>query len=372
MNRAPDPMDKTAEAVGIFLKKTFSTLHYDGPDLDTREISEISLMPVCTHRSQTDYFILGEFLHRVGIRRVRYAAGDNLTELPILGPKFRQWGAFSVHRSRASRKTYLRNLCEQVVDMLGAGDNVVVFPEGGRSYSGHMMEMRNGLIGACVLAQSRNPNDDYAFLPLAISYEVLPELLYFDMLNKGKKIRSSGSNFFRKLQGSMYYYGADIIAFSKFMIANRIHKNYGEVFIDYGEPLPINAIVNLQSDLDAHGRDDFSALRPSINKAGAALHKKLLQLYRILPMHVVAHLLHQNDNRLHDESHLVNQAAQAVADLKNKERNVKSLVSLDGKSLVEKGIAQLIRHKAVSMSRGRVSIRNSSVIRYFAASIQPE
>jgi glycerol-3-phosphate O-acyltransferase len=37
---------------------------------------------------------VGQCFFRERVSRLRFAAGDNLTNLPYLGPRFKKWGAF--------------------------------------------------------------------------------------------------------------------------------------------------------------------------------------------------------------------------------------------------------------------------------------
>ncbi len=358
---------RLAASVDSFLNRTFENVHIEGPALEPTTLASLNMMPVCTHRSQADYFLLGLFLYNMGIRRVRYAAGDNLTDLPFVGRRFKQWGAFPVSRDRVRNRTYVRTLCEQVARMLAEGDNVVVFPEGGRSYKGHMMEMKNGLIGASLVAQWRHPTQHFAFFPVAISYERLPELLYFDMLQKGKQIRSANGHVFKRIIGNAYYFGADLIAFSKFMLANKFRKRYGEVYIDYGEPIAIESVADLKTTYNDRARDDFSALRPAMQKAGESLHEAFLGLYRLLPMHVLSAVLAR---RTHcTRAAAVRRTAKILSRLRKQKRNTKSLDSFTEEQIVQYGIRQLAAFGAVACRQSRISVRKPSFIHYHAASV---
>jgi len=361
-------MIRVADNVRGFLHKTFDHIYCDGPPIDAREASKMSVMPVCTHRSQADYFIFGISLFDLGFNNIRYAAGDNLTELPFLGTKFRKMGAFPVERAKVMNRTYVRRLCEQAAGMLLGGDNIVVFPEGGRSYGGHMMELKNGMIGACLVAQWRNPDKAYYFFPAAISYEKLPELLYFDMLQKGRKLRGdSNGNVLKRLRGNMYYFGADIIAFSKFMIANKFNVTYGDVYLDYDAPVAVNDLVDLRSAYKPGARDDFSALHGAMQTVGDLMRRRFLALYRLLPMHVVSYII--DKKRPQTRSAIVQQVEGLVESLRTQQRNTKSLDHCSAEYIVDKGLEQLGAYRAVSARNNRIRIRKQSVITYYAAAI---
>jgi glycerol-3-phosphate O-acyltransferase len=359
--------NRIADQVRKFLKKTFNHVYIDGPQLDEQKMRAMSVMPVCTHRSQTDYFIFGQFLHDMGFRRIRYAAGDNLTKLPWLGPKFLRWGAFPVSRSRAMNRTYLRKLCEQVTGMMQEGSNVVVFPESGRSYKGQMMEIRGGMLGACLVAQWRNPDKQFYFFPSAISYERLPELLYFDMLQKGRDIRSENGNILNRIRGNFYYFGADIIAFSKLFISKNMNRTCGDIYIDYEKPVAVNDIIDLKAHFSAKSRDEFSSLRTAIQYAGEYLHSRFLSLYRLLPSHVLSRII-INKNSISRQG-AVQQVDKLVAALRKGNRNTKTLDSLSAEQIIDTGVSQLSAFKALSCKKGLILISKPSVIKYHAASI---
>ena len=89
--------------VEAFMQKIFTTINIDGPAIPPEKINENPTMAVCTHRSHLDYILLGMVLHQLHLNNLRFAAGDNLTNLPFLGRKFRSLGAFTVYRANAHK-----------------------------------------------------------------------------------------------------------------------------------------------------------------------------------------------------------------------------------------------------------------------------
>lgn len=360
-------LHNAAIVAGAFMHKTFANIHVDGPALSPEKINANPTMAVCTHRSHLDYVLLGIELHKLGLNNLRFAAGDNLTHMPYVGRKFTSYGAFSVYRARAHRKNYILELTKQVMDMLDNQDNIIVFPEGGRSYNGTMMEMKNGILAANVLAQHRCPERQYVYLPAAISYEKLPELLYFDMLQKGKKMRNRKADFIEQIKGNAYYYGADLIAFAKFFTAHKFGKHYGKVYIDYAESIAVNDIVDINKNYYPNSRNEFSAHRASIQIVGEEIRKQLLSLYRILPLHVVAAIV--KNSGICSQVEVVNKVPEIITTLEKKGRNCKSLIQLTEQEIVEKGISQLNFSKVISVKGNTLRIKNLNILHYYAASI---
>ncbi len=362
-------MIRVSSKVNAFIEQCFTEITYEGPELSADMLDQSAMMIPCTHRSQFDYFILGNFLHLRGVKNIRFAAGDNLTELPYIGKKFQGFGAFTVRRELALRKTYLRELCNEVVGMLQNDDNIIVFPEMGRSYSGAMMKIRTLILGAHVLDQVKRPDVAHTILPVAISYEQLPELPYFAMLEKGKSIRSANSGPAGALLGNAYYYGADLIAFGKLIARRRLGMRYGRLYVDYSEPIALNDILDLKSaNQTGGGRDELFAHRASMQRLSEILKEKFYSLYRLLPLHVVAGILAQKGGAAKKTE--IEQAIPGVLErLQAEDRNCKSIAGLSCADLLEAGLIGLGKTGSVEKSGNSVSVRKPKIIRYHAASL---
>lgn len=360
-------LQKAARPTELFMQKTFRNVVADGPPLSPRQMDTDPTMLVCTHRSHLDYVLLGMTFHKMGLNNLRFAAGDNLTLLPYAGKKFRSYGAFTVYRARSHRRSYIFELTQQVVQMLNNRDNIIVFPEGGRSYDGSMMAMKSGILAANILAQHRNPERRFVYLPVAISYERFPELFYFDILQHGRDLRAKKADMLTRIRGNMYYFGADLFAFMKFLTAHKFGIQYGDVFIDYGEPIAVNDIVDLKGNYAPHARNEFLAHKVSIQRAGEAIREQLLCLYRILPMHVVAAIVKETGPTTPLE--IQHRIPDVVAALVKNKRNCKSLHALADRAILEKGIAQLAFAKAIIQNGKLIHPKKNKILHYYAASI---
>jgi len=355
-----------SQGVHTFFCKVFTRFVVDGPAIDFAELTKHPVMIPCTHRSQADYFVLGQTVFDWGLRNMRFAAGENLTGLPFIGPKFTSLGAFSVKRESTLGRNYVRNLCDQVAAMLRNDDSIIVFPEGGRSYSGGMLDLKSGILASAILATARAPQHPVYMLPCAISYEQLPELLYFDMLGSGKKLRSS-KNPLSRMVGSMKYFGADIIAFCKFLLAPRFGRKYGAIYIDYERPIPVTDLVDIEHNRIENARDEFSAHRASMQILSSRMHEHFIALYRILPSHVLARTL--LDRRQRTLAELGPLCRETVENCTQKGRNVTSVLNLSDDELVSLGVQQLKTMKGIRIKNSTISIRRRSIVDYYAATI---
>ncbi len=357
-----------AEPVEAFMQKIFTAIHVDGPAISPEKINENPTMAVCTHRSHLDYILLGMILHRLQLCNLRFAAGDNLTNMPILGQRFRSLGAFTVYRANSHKRSYIFELTRKVMEMLDTRDNIIVFPEGGRSYNGKMLEIKGGILAANILAQSQSPERKYVYLPTAISYEQLPEVPYFKQILRGKVLRKNNSRFIKKMTGNAIYFGGDIFAFTKLAAAKKFGGNYGDVYIDYTDPIPVNDIVDIKKNYSPNARNEFFAHKTSIKAVGNEIRRQLFKLYRLLPMHVIAAILKESGPCAIDLTE--SKVNDVMNELQKKNRNCKSLNPLSEKEIVEKGVMQLCHSKAITFRRNILKPRYSEILDYYAASIE--
>ena len=361
-------VERVSQRVLSFFERTFSDIRFTGPSLDPDDLCSTPLIVVCTHRSQTDYFLAGSALYRMGVKNMRFAAGDNLTNLPFIGPRFRAYGAFTVRRNDTLGRGYVRNLCEKVVGMLGDGDTIIVFPEGGRSYGGNMMEIRGGIIGAGIVAQVREQTKNVRYMPMAISYECLPELRQFSTLLKGKQMRKRAHSGLERLLGSALYFGADAVAFARLLNAHRFGVGYGRVWVDYGRPIPVREMIDLERDIRRDARDDFSACRRAVQTVGLKIYDCFNSLYRILPVHVLARAIKDRPGSAAEE--LAGACRETVDSLDSSRLNLGELIGMSPSELWSSRMAQMRYTKAVAVRGNEVVIRKQPIVDYYAAALE--
>lgn len=349
-----------------FFEKYYTSVNLCGPELDTEKYQRNPLMFACTHRSHIDYILVGYELHKKGFKEMRFAAGDNLTRLPYIGSRFTSFGAFAVSRDNGFERNYVRRLCDSVVSMLDRGEPIIVFPEGGRSYSGAMLELKNGILGAAVLSQAKDLSRDVYIVPIAVSYEMIPDLPFFKLLLKGKQYKKKSNNVFKRLIGNLFYFGADVLAYLPLFINRKIKENFGNAYIDYKTPVSIRSIVDIEKNRIKNARDEFSAHRNSMQIVSTYLQKEFISLYRILPAHLVSSLLLDGKNT---KAAMEKDVQDLIDKLAKANRNVAHVRKMQTKEIVEQGIAHLFRMKAISNDNGSVIIRKQMIVEYYKATI---
>jgi 1-acyl-sn-glycerol-3-phosphate acyltransferase len=356
-----------SETINRFFNSVYTNIDQKLPSFDPEKIQEHPLMVVCTHRSQVDYFLGGMQLHNIGFKDMRFAAGDNLTKLPIIGSIFKGFGAFTVERDIGFERNYIKKLCTKVIGMMKNRDAVIVFPEGGRSYSGSMLEIKSGIIGAAVLLQAKCPDEDVLLLPMAISYECPPDAPWFTMLLRGKKLRKKTQPFFKRMVGNVLYFGADLLAFAPFILARKTGRNYGAVYIDFDVPVAIRSLVDLSADRARDARDEFFAHRASMQKVAAFIAGRFVALYRILPLHIVAEICKTRGAPTVGE--IEDAIPPLLEKLRGERRNLAELSALSPATIVDRGIKQLEKLKVISRRGTRIVIKRRTLLEYCAAPV---
>jgi glycerol-3-phosphate O-acyltransferase len=359
-------VDDVLPSLTRFFTRGFD-VHTDSGGTDLTSLEDDMVMVVSTHRSQTDYFLFGWELYNLGIKHVRIAAGDNLTNFPVLGKRFRAFGAFTVRRDTGFKRNYVRDLCKTVVSMMEDKEPILLFPEGGRSYSGGMMEIKGGVLLSAILAQSRNPQKKVYLVPAAVSYEYLPELPYFELLAKGKEMRKKSNGFFRRVYGQICYFGADIIAFAKLLLKVKLGGKQGDVFIDFGKPVGVNDILDVKANFNTAARDEFSGHQASVRILCDRLYGTFQSLYRLLPEHIAAAAIRGRQSLTKTEC--LDGIQSALARCREQNRNLKSLEAMTGEQVLAIGLKQLGQVKAIRVRGSAVEILKPMIVDYYAAAL---
>ena len=299
------------------------------------------MLVCCTHRSHLDYVIIGLKITEFGADQIRFAAGDNLTRIPVLGKLFRSVGAFSVYRGKSSQRAYIMRLAQQVKLMVASGDTIIVFPESGRSYCGRMLEVKSGVLASGILAQKDNPQKDIYYLPTAINYTRLPDLRAFDLLLKGKTMRDESKNIFVRLIGNFLYYFADV----KVFLGAWIFKIKTDAIINIGKPTKLSEITDIEGNFRADAKSSIIANRDSISDCSQWVGKQLASLFPILPINVAAYLLDSFGESGCNEENF----AKTVKQLKELGLYVGLLEAKPDKDIIKDGIKALKKNGALKV-----------------------
>lgn len=179
---------------------------------------------VPSHRSHIDYLLLSYLLYSHGLVPPHIAAGVNLN-LPVIGPILRRGGAFFLRRSFKANPLYSAVFSEYVATLIGRGDSIEYFIEGGRSRTGRLLAPKAGMLVMTVRAFLRQPRRPVLFQPVYIGYERLIEgKSYLDELSGQPKKKETVWALLRAAVGIM-------------------RRNYGRVTVSFAEPVLLDDVL---------------------------------------------------------------------------------------------------------------------------------
>jgi glycerol-3-phosphate O-acyltransferase len=216
-----------------------------------------------------------------------------------------------------------------------------------------------------VLAQAKDPDRDVFLVPVAVSYELIPDLPYFDLLLKGKQLKKKNNPFVKRIMGSLFYFGADLFAYLPLFLNKARKKKFGNVYIDYKAPISVRSIVDVQKNRNENARDDFSAHRFSMQQVSSYLQKEFFCLYRILPVHLVSFLLKRGNDTA---GKMETQTEPLIEKLRENNRNTELVSKLEPAEIVKQGLDILLKQNAISIKK-EIVIRKQFIIDYYSAAV---
>nr|WP_078759073.1 glycerol-3-phosphate 1-O-acyltransferase PlsB [Lysobacter spongiicola] len=176
------------------------------------------------HRSHMDYLLLSYLLYTRGIVPPHIFAGINLN-LPVIGTLLRKGGAFFARRSFRGNALYSAVFREYMAQLVSGGYSIEYFIEGGRSRTGRLLPPKGGTLAMTVRAYLRQPTRPVLFQPVYIGYEKLMEgNSYLDELTGKPKEKES---IWQLITG----------------IPKVLRSNYGQVVVNFGEPILLNDVL---------------------------------------------------------------------------------------------------------------------------------
>ena len=178
------------------------------------------------HRSHIDYLLMSYVLYHNGLAPPHIAAGKNLN-LPFVGPLLRRAGAFFMRRSFQGDGLYREVFDEYLHQVFTRGFSVEYFIEGGRSRTGRTLPPRTGMLRMTVNSFHKDSSKPIVFMPVYFGYErVLESSTYMaELSGKDKKSES---------------------VFDIFGIFRSLKRQFGQVTVNFGEPLPLQEFMDKQ------------------------------------------------------------------------------------------------------------------------------
>ena len=211
-------------------KILFRELHVKGIE-NLRRDSGNKRLYLGNHLSNADALVIWYTFHKYRIKMPMMVAGANLNIglLKTAGLDFSRLGAFWADREKIGKKNRenIAEIGEKVDKVLSDNNDLLAFPEGGRSYNGKLFEKYKTGIIKKVLQREK----DIEIVPFAIDYSRRIEEDFFKYLEKVKEW---------KFGGKQLYIALDLLALTK----EYFSKKTKEAYINFGRPTRLEKITD--------------------------------------------------------------------------------------------------------------------------------
>jgi glycerol-3-phosphate O-acyltransferase len=275
------------------------------------------------HKSHIDYLVEPLALDDNGIRPPLIAAGINLFGGPLGLLHRHVTGAIPIRRNTKD-PAYLVTLKAYVAEVLQRHD-LFFYPEGGRSYSGELKPAKTGLLHAALEAE----RDDLVIVPVAIAYDLVLE----DHILAHQQVKKRQRPFTREL--------AEMV---RYAVGYR-----SRAFTTFGAPISAAGV-------DVHSRTEVLELARHIRTRIGAL-------YKVLPTAVFAAAMRPSITRRDLEDRI----DRIIEDLAARHAN---LGVTGGRQAIDEAADALETRGVIVAERGRFRVRERTVLRYYARTIE--
>lgn len=274
------------------------------------------------HKSHTDYLVEPLVLDDNGIRPPIIAAGINLFGGPLGLLHRHVTGAIPIRRNTKD-PVYLVTLKAYVAELLRKHD-FFFYPEGGRSYSGDLKTPKTGLLNAALRAE----HPHVVVLPTAVAYDLVLE----DHVLARQGVKRTQRPFSREL--------AEMV---RYAVGYR-----SRAYVTFGTPIPVDAI-------------DPDSRRAVLDLAHETM-AEIGRIYKVLPTAVIANAMRPS---------ITHRELEAGADaLLDTLRSIHANLGVQTGAEAMDGAVELLEARGIIVSeRGRLRVRDRSVLRYYARSL---
>jgi glycerol-3-phosphate O-acyltransferase len=278
---------------------------------------------VSNHRSHIDYLVQPLVLDDSGIRPPLIAAGINLFGGPLGLIQRYVTGAIPIRRNTKD-PAYLITLKAYVAEILKKQD-LFFYPEGGRSYSGELKSFKTGLIHSVLIADCPS----VVLMPTTIAYDLVLE----DHILARQRVKKQQRPFAREL--------AEMV---RYAVGYR-----SRAIVTFGSPIMVDSGI-------ADSRSDVLELARLVRaRVGAQV--------KVLPTALFCSAMRPSITRRDLESRI----DRLIGELAARHAN---LDVTSGRDAIEQAAGLLETRGIVVAERGRFRVRERSVLRYYARTIE--
>jgi glycerol-3-phosphate O-acyltransferase len=296
--------------------------HAEHQQLAVEAVKKGRVVYASNHRSHIDYLVEPLVLDDAGIRPPIIAAGINLFGGPLGLIHKHITGALPIRRNTKD-PAYLITLKAYVSELLHKHD-LFFYPEGGRSYSGELKNVKTGLLNAALDAQVAG----LKVIPVAVAYDLVLE----DHVIARQKVKRRQKAFSREI--------AELV---RYAVGYR-----SRAFVTFGAPISIGGIdpENKKSvmDLTRHIREQIG------------------RQYKVLPTAVLAAAMKGSTTR----ADLKGRIDALLDSLRAADANL-SVTSAN--EVIEIATEPMVTRNIIVVEQDRYRVRERNVLRYYGRSL---
>jgi len=275
------------------------------------------------HKSHIDYLVEPLAIDDSGVRPPRIAAGSNLFGGPLGLIHKHVTGAIPIRRNTKD-PAYLITLKAYISEILKTND-LFLYPEGGRSYSGELKTFKTGLLHAALTANDPN----VVVVPVAIAYDLVLE----DHVLARQRVKKRQRAFSREI--------AELVRYAV--------GYWSRAIVTFGAPIGI-------TQYDPQSRSDVLELSRLVRAHIGAL-------YKVVPTALFASAMRPSIKR----SDLQSRLDQMIEELRARRAN---LAVSSGREVIDAAAGPLETRGIVVYEKGLFRVRERSVLRYYARTIE--
>ena len=233
------------------------------------------------HRSHMDYLLLSYVILQEGLVMPRIAAGINLNFWPA-GTVFSKGGAFFIRRSFGGNRLYSTIFREYLGLLFERGYSVKYYTEGGRSRTGRVLAPKTGMLAMTIQSLLRGIDRPLTLVPVYLGYEHVMEVGTYHKELSGSEKKSE----------------------SMFGVLKAIKslRNYGNGYVNFGEPMNINEFLNKQvpdwkDSIDPITPQKPSWLSPTVNALAEQVMENINKSAALNGVALIALILQASKNK---------------------------------------------------------------------------
>lgn len=328
---------------------------------DSEELKNIpedaAVVFVMNHRSNMDYVLVSFLVAEK--TALSYAIGEWARIWP-LQTLFKAMGGFFVRRN--SKNALYRKVLERYVHLsTRAGVCQAVFPEGGLTKTGSLLEPRLGFMDYMLREFHPEFDKDIVFVPVGINYDrVVEDRSLIRKLDPNAKRRSS------------WFITKTTIAFATkmLMLSRKLRwRRFGYASVNFGRPVSVKNYCEVNQVKFDEG--DTTLRFEQVKKLADELMDHIADVVPILPIALMSEVLLENNKVWKSELDIKSQAVVRIEDLKQKGAPI-NISSNACEGVLTNALNMLIGRQLVEVEDNLIKVKEDALVllEYYANSIE--